>query len=176
MWEAISRTRLGRYPEAFDYIVGRLREGLPIRRTREETLKAKTEARRRTPRLLARLFMRDPDELSAADREYLRVLEDLNQEVAAAYELAQGFSRMLRGCHPKMLDGWLQEASNSVSPELRGFAEGLRGDYGAVRAALCERWSNGQVEGQINRLKLLKRQMYGRANLDLLKQRAVGAA
>jgi transposase len=75
-----------------------------------------------------------------------------------------------------MLDGWLQEASNSVSPELCGFGEGLRGDYDAVRAALCERWSNGQVEGQINRLKLLKRQMYGRANLDLLKQRAVGAA
>ena len=176
MWQEICRTRLGRYPEAFDYIVGRLREGLPIRRTSEETLKAKTEARRRAPRLLARLFVRDPAELSAADREYLRVLEDLNQEVAAAYELAQGLSRMLRGRNPEMLDGWLEEASESDSPELRCFAKGLRSDYEAVRAALCERWSNGQVEGQINRLKLLKRQMYGRANLDLLKRRAVGAA
>jgi transposase len=75
-----------------------------------------------------------------------------------------------------MLDGWLEEASNSDSPELRGFAESLRDDYDAVRAALCERWSNGPVEGQIHRLKLLKRQMCGRANLDLLKRRAVGAA
>jgi transposase len=59
---------------------------------------------------------------------------------------------------------------------LCGFAEGLHGDHGAVRVAFSERWSNGQVEGQIHRLKLLKRQMYGRANLDLLKRRSVGAA
>jgi transposase len=65
---------------------------------------------------------------------------------------------------------------NSDSPELRCFAEGLRGDYGAVRAAFSERLSNEPVEGQIHRLKLLKRQMYGRANLDLLKRRAMGAA
>jgi transposase len=65
---------------------------------------------------------------------------------------------------------------NSDSPELRCFAEGLGGDYGAVRAAFSERWSNGPVEGQIHRLKLLKRQIYGRVNLDLLKRRAVGAA
>jgi transposase len=107
---------------------------------------------------------------------YLRVLKDLNQEVAAAYELAQGFVRMLRGRHPKMLDGWIEEALGSVSPELRGFAEGLRADHDAVRAAFCEEWSNGQVEGQINRLKLLKRQMYGRASFALLKQRVLYAA
>ena len=83
---------------------------------------------------------------------------------------------MVRERDPEMLDGWLEEASASRSPELRSFAEGLRGDYGAVRAALSEHWSNGQVEGQINRLKLLKRQMYGRANLDLLKRRVVRAA
>ena len=83
---------------------------------------------------------------------------------------------MVRERQPELLDGWLEEASKSDLPELRGFGEGLRSDYEAVRAALCERWSNGQVEGQINRLKLLKRQMYGRANLDLLKRRTMGAA
>jgi transposase len=57
---------------------------------------------------------------------------------------------MLRGRHPEMLDGWLKEASSSFSPELRGFADRLRADHDAVRAALCEEWSNGQVEGQIN--------------------------
>jgi transposase len=177
MWEKISRSGFDdRYREAFEYIVGRWREGLPTQRTRQETLKAKTEARRRVSRLVARLFVRDPDELSDADREYLLVLKDLNQEVAAAYELAQGFVRMLRGRHPEMLDGWLEEALGSASPELRGFAEGLRADHDAVRAALCEAWSNGQVEGQINRLKLLKRQMYGRASFTVLKQRVLHAA
>ena len=83
---------------------------------------------------------------------------------------------MLRERDSEMLDGWLEETSASRSPELCSFAEGLREDYAAVRAALSERWSNGQVEGQINRLKLLKRQMYGRAKLDLLKRRVVGAA
>ncbi len=117
--------------------------------------------------------MRDSDELPDADWEYLRVLKDLNQEIGAAYELAQGFVQMLRGRHPEMLDGWLEETLGSVSPELRGFAEGLYADHDAVRAALCENWSNGQVEGQINRLKLLKRQMYGRASFTLLKQRVL---
>ena len=128
------------------------------------------------PRLVSRLFVRDPDELLRADREYLRVLKDLNQEVGAAYELVQGFVRMLRGRHPEMLDGWLKKALSSVSPEMRGFAEGLRADHDAVLAALCEEWSNGQVEGQLNRLKLLKRQMYGRASFALLKDRMLHAA
>jgi hypothetical protein len=139
MWEMISRIGFDdRYREAFDYVMGRLRGGLLSRRTRQETLKAKTEARRRMPRLVSRLFVRDPDELLCADREYLRVLKDPNQEVGAAYELVQGFVRMLRGRHPEMLDGWLKKALGSVSPEMRGFAEGLRADHDAVRAALCE--------------------------------------
>ena len=177
LWEKLCRTpSLRSYRKAFDYAVKRLRKGLPTRRTKEETLKAKAEAKRRAPRPLARLFGRDPEKLSAPDREYLGELWRLNSELERAYKLAQGFSRMLRERNPEMLDGWLEEASNSDSPELQGFAEGLRGDYGAVRAAFSERWSNGQVESQINRLKLLKRQMYGRANLDLLKRRVVRAA
>ena len=83
---------------------------------------------------------------------------------------------MLRGRHPEMLGGWLKEALGSVSPELRGFANALHADYDAVRADLCEEWSYDQVEGQINRLKLLKRQMYGRASFTVLKQRVLHAA
>lgn len=177
IWEKLCQTpSLRSYRKAFEYVVKRLEEGLPNRRAGKETLKAKAEAKRRAPRMLARLFARDSEKCSAADREYLRELWGWNSELERAYQLAQGFSRMLRERDPEMLDGWLEEASKSDSPELRGFAEGLRGDYGAVRAALWERWSNGQVEGQINRLKLLKRQMYGRANLDLLKRRVVEAA
>ena len=60
--------------------------------------------------------------------------------------------------------------------EIHSFATGLRQDEAAVTAALTYAWSNGQVEGQINKLKLLKRQMYGRAKLDLLKVRLLEAA
>jgi len=59
---------------------------------------------------------------------------------------------------------------------MRRFAAGIRQDYAAVAAALQYAWSNGQVEGQINRLKLIKRQMYGRAKLDVLKARLLYAA
>ena len=59
---------------------------------------------------------------------------------------------------------------------LHGFVTGITGDLAAVRAALSQPWSNGPVEGQINRLKLLKRQAYGRAKFDLLRSRVLHAA
>ncbi len=70
--------------------------------------------------------------------------------------------------------GWKNIACNNS--ELHGFAAGLRGDEQAVRAALTLPWSSGQVEGQITRLKLVKRQGYGRAKLDLLRARLIRAA
>jgi transposase len=66
-------------------------------------------------------------------------------------------------------DQWLERARNCVVPELRRFATGLRADLEAVRAAFSSPWSSRQVEGHVNRLKFLKRQMYGRAGLDLLR-------
>ncbi len=72
-----------------------------------------------------------------------------------------------------MLDSWLNACAASNISDLMNFATGIRHDYAAVRAALATRWSNGQTEGQVNRLKYLKRQMYGRANFDLLRQRVL---
>jgi transposase len=69
------------------------------------------------------------------------------------------------------LDGWLVAADQSGIVELRGFAHGVRRDLAAVTAALTLTWSQGQTEGQVNRLKTLKRQMYGRASFPLLRQR-----
>ena len=71
------------------------------------------------------------------------------------------------------LERWLADAAES---ELRSFADGLRQDEAAVRAALRLPWSNGQTEGQITRLKLIKRQMFGRAKHDLLRARVLQAA
>jgi transposase len=73
-------------------------------------------------------------------------------------------------------DAWLGEAEHSGVAEMKAFAKGLKQDYAAVKAGLRYEWSQGQVEGQINRLKTLKRAMFGRANLDLLKARVLKAA
>lgn len=70
-----------------------------------------------------------------------------------------------------VLDPWLERAEQSALLPLVRFARSLREDYDAVRAGVTVTTSNGQVEGQINRLKLLKRQMYGRAGIDLLERR-----
>ena len=71
------------------------------------------------------------------------------------------------------LDGWITEAATSL---LASFAAGINRDKAAVAAAITSPWSNGQTEGQITKLKLVKRQMYGRAKIDLLEARLLGAA
>jgi transposase len=95
---------------------------------------------------------------------------------AAAYPLAQGFGRLVRERQAEALDVWLVDAERSTVPELRRFAASLRSDYAEVKAALVLPWSNGQTEGQVHRLKLIKRQMYGRANFDLLRRRVLHRA
>ena len=80
---------------------------------------------------------------------------------------------MIRNHEASTLDAWLDACGASNISDLMTFATGIRHDYAAVRAALATCWSNGQTEGQVNRLKYLKRQMYGRANFDLLRQRVL---
>ena len=83
---------------------------------------------------------------------------------------------MLRDRTGDGLDAWIDAVKASGITELTRFATGLITDEAAVRAGLTLVWSNGQVEGNVNRLKLIKRQMYGRANFDLLRQRVLHAA
>jgi transposase len=94
--------------------------------------------------------------------------------IATAYALAQNFTRLVRERRATELQGWLTQCHTSAIAELKTFASGLRNDYAAVQAALTLPWSSGPVEGNITRLKLLKRQMYGRAHLDLLRIRVLG--
>ena len=93
--------------------------------------------------------------------------------LAATRHLLEQFQVMVRKRDPSGLDTWLDEASSSA---MASFARGLRDDQHAVTAAVSLPWSNGQTEGQITKLKLVKRQMYGRAKLDLLRARLLGAA
>jgi len=90
--------------------------------------------------------------------------------------LAFAFGQLVRRHDHAALDAWLVSAERSGIPEFNGFARGLRRDLDAVTAALKWSWSNGQTEGHVNRLKTLKRAMYGRAKLDLLRIRLLYAA
>ncbi|MER8073653.1 transposase [Streptomyces sp. NPDC094034] len=71
------------------------------------------------------------------------------------------------------LEQWIHDAEQSQHPELRRFASGLRKDWDAVMAGLTLHWNSGAVEGHVNRIKMLKRQMLGRANHDLLRKRVL---
>jgi len=124
-------------------------------------------------RRVARMLTADLPSFAEPDRAYVERLLGLSPALAAARDLALRFGALVRARSADALTPWLADAGNS---ELRGFAAGLRQDEQAVRAALTLPWSSGQVEGQVTRLKLVKRQGYGRAKLDLLRARLVRAA
>jgi transposase len=96
--------------------------------------------------------------------------------IATAQGLARRFTDIVRTRDAPALAPWLVDAAMSPLPEFRDFAAGLRRDVAAVEAALTHAWSNGQTEGQVTKLKMLKRQMYGRASVPLLRQRLLLAA
>jgi transposase len=104
-----------------------------------------------------------------------KLLERLAQqpELSEAIALAQEWIKLVRQRLPQQFDSWLEKAKNSSSKAFQSFAKGLKEDYDAVKNALTLEVSNGVVEGQNNRLKMLKRQMYGRAGLDLLAKRFI---
>jgi transposase len=126
------------------------------------------------PRQLAWLLVRAPDTLDAMETNLLIHLKQVS-EVAQTYELVQEFQTMVRTRTPEPLDQWLTDCAASGIREIRTFAAGIEQDYAAVRAALSLSASNGQTEGQVNRLKFIKRQGYGRAKFDLLRQRVLAA-
>ena len=123
-------------------------------------------------RSATRLLTSDPAELNDADRVFVDTLRAIAPEIRAAADLINGLGRLLRAGNANAFEAWLGAASTTA---LCRFAEGLRADYQAVRAAITLPWSNGPVEGQINRLKLIKRQMFGRAKFDLLRRRILCA-
>jgi len=122
------------------------------------------------------LLLRDPDELEPVERAYVEALGRRCPEADCAGRLARSFVTLVRGRDRTALAPWVAAAERSDLPELRGFAAGLRRDWAAVAAGLELPWSSGQTEGQVNRLKLLKRQMFGRAGFDLLRRRLLLAS
>jgi transposase len=124
-----------------------------------------------TPRVATWLVMRREEKLTDNEKQQLAELQAHEGDLAEAISLTQDFAALVRQRQPAQLDTWLERAAASCLQSFKSFAKGLREDYEAVKAGVTLPWSTGPVEGQINRLKMLKRQMYGRANIDLLRQR-----
>ena len=129
-----------------------------------------------TARQMAYSLLRRPDKRTEAEQTQLLQVQQADPLLATLATHTEAFAQMVRERTAERLEPWLEEVLASPWRELKRFAQGLRQDYAAVKAALTWPYSNGPTEGHVNRLKLLKRQMYGRAKLDLLRQRVLSAA
>jgi transposase len=104
---------------------------------------------------------------------FVQALCEIEPVVAEVRSLSRLFLGIMHRRRPKEFDRWLQRLQRCEAQEMKSFARSLRADLSAVRAAFTLPWSNGQTEGHVNRLKFLKRQMYGRASVDLLRRRVL---
>ena len=110
-----------------------------------------------------------------AEQELLGQIQAQYRELAKALALAQDFAALLRQRQPEKLESWWERAAQSALKAFERFAAGLREDDEAVKAGVTRPGSTGPVEGHMNRLKMLKRPMFGRANIDLLRLRVLCA-
>ncbi len=124
-------------------------------------------------RRAAWLVVADPEMINAAEQRFVDALLVRSKGLTRVIELARAFSIMVRRQQANRLDDWLAAAKETA---LAGFADGLVRDLAAIRTALSLPWSTGPVEGQISRLKTIKRTMCGRAKFDLLRHRVLEAA
>jgi transposase len=125
------------------------------------------------PRQVAALVLRRPEKRTDEQSAYLRQRRVEDSAIATVVDVAADFLTMLRRREGQRLPAWLDAAEGSGTEDLVRFARKLRSDLPAVQAGLTRRESNGQTEGQVNRLQLLKRQGYGRAKVDLLRKRVL---
>ena len=121
-------------------------------------------------------FVSRSEQLSEKQSKYLAEVCQQAEEIRKARDLTGEFCAMLRALKGERLDEWMAKVESSGVVELQRFALSLKKDLGAVRAGLTLEFSQGQTEGQVNKLKLLKRQSYGRAGFVLLRKRVLKAA
>jgi transposase len=143
------------------------------RRRRAQTASNQQLQKVPSARTIARLMTTKRDHMSKAEAVTLAAIEIGVPSLIEARALVDRFHAMVRTKNNADLDPWIAEAKTSL---VASFVAGIVKDKAAVSAAITEPWSNGQVEAQITKLKLVKRQMYGRAKIDLLQARLLGAA
>jgi transposase len=143
------------------------------RRRRSEAVSKQQLQRVPSARTIARLMTIKRDCMTKADAVVIAAIESGVPSLVEARTLIDQFHDMIRKKDEAKLDAWV---ANTRASLVSSFATGVLKDIAAVRAAITEPWSNGQVEAQITKLKLVKRQMYGRAKIDLLEARLLGTA
>jgi transposase len=119
------------------------------------------------------MLLNGEQKLSAEEKLVRLTILESSRAIKQSLELIESFRKAISGRSEEKLEGWLEQAAKSQLPEFENFVAALRKDEVAVRAAASSKWSNGQTEGQVNLLKMLKRQMYGRAKFDLLRARVL---
>lgn len=176
LWkEIVEQGYTGKRATIFSFVT-RLRKALGIpakNRSIREGKVAMPEERPLTPRnavwnVLTRLEKRD-----LKDNERLQQVRQAHPDLDEGIALTEDFARLIRTCEATGLDRWLERAASSTLKSFRSFATSLRRDYDAVRAGLEQKWSTGPVEGEINKLKMVKRAMFGRAGFPLLQRRVL---
>jgi transposase len=149
----------------------------PQRYRRPQAAPAAAPSQGCSPRRVAWLLLRDPATLRPEEKGALTTLGQTSREIALALQLMEEFVRILRQRRPDALPAWFAAAAEADSlPELQTFAAGLAREEAPLRAALVLPWSNGPTEGGINKITVIKRQMYGRGKLDLLRHRVLLAS
>jgi transposase len=121
------------------------------------------------------LFVRDAKKLDEIEREYLAALCQASTTLKKAYDLVQDFLRMVHKREGERLEAWLAQVAESGLAELQSFASGVEKDKAAVRDGLTYSINIAVVEGHVTKLKLIKRQMYGKAGFPLLRKRVLHA-
>jgi len=175
LWREIRAQGFAYSSSPVSRFVAHLRQDPSLRPARRAH-SALTSVRGPSAREVALLFLRRPADRTDEQTAYVERLLQENTDIAAAYAVTQDFVTMLRQREGERLDAWIETATQSGIDDLKRFALGLRDDYTAVQAGLTLEYSNGQVEGQVTRLKLVRRGMYGRGTFDLLERRVLSAA
>jgi len=132
--------------------------------------------RKTSSRRLVWLLLQDPALLTLSERTALAQMHEQSLAIATAYALIQEFVQMVRLQTPSAFAPWLDAVAQSDISILHTFADGLKQDEAAIVAALTLPWSNGPVEGFVNKIKTIKRHMYGRGSFSMLRQRVLLAA
>jgi len=176
LWQEIRALGYAGSRSTLTRFLARLRcQGHPPR-SRGSRRSSLTSARGPAAREVAFLFVRRPDAYDEEQEAYVTRLRRHDLALATAYTLTQDFVRMMRDRRGDGLEGWIATAVDSGIAPLSRFATGLQDDYAAVMAGLSTNYSNGPTEGQITKIKALRRAMYGRGRFDLVRQRVLHAA
>ena len=168
--ELVEQGYTGSYESVRDHIVRLLPQG-----RKNQASSSSKASPLPTSRQAAFLFLRRPEKLRVQEQEQLSKLRQINPEVDQAYDLVQQFTQMSRTRTGADLDKWLDQVERSQLPDLQSFEASIEKDKDAVRAGLTWWINNGMVEGHVTKLKLIKRQGYGRAGFPLLRKRVLHA-